>query len=277
MPICAYCSKNVPRLTREHLFTKGLDELIIPPGETTHFFSERIPSKFVGAELTVKDVCASCNNTVLSQLDAHMIQWVKNHPVSHVAFGQSVSVSYDYDKMLRWLLKFGFNSARVHADFSGDSALLQRTRGYILGLSNRPRRIRLSAGVYHSFVPTTPKEIESFGTDPLYPFAFHTSVMKSVYRSQYKFTVRLVSLGAFGFLIVLFEPSAPDAEVTRLGDLVHSRFNYFRLLVPEQNSVRLEASGESTLACMEDHFRYQGILYGPKFDEFYSRHAKGTH
>jgi hypothetical protein len=270
MTVCAYCGKNEGSLTREHLFPRALDQLIVTPANKSHFFSERIPDKFVLAELMVKDVCASCNNVVLSKLDNYLTEWVRKYAMRYFSFGESVVISYDYDKMLRWILKFTFNFARVNPDFSGDADLLKRFRRYILGHAKRPSRMRLSAGLVYSFVPTTKEELTLMGSEPVHPSAIRSSIVATNYKSQYKFSVRRVSLGAFAFLLLVFEPAAPASQINELGMLLDSALPGFRVLKPEDTSRKLTASSESTMDAFRDYAHLQGIPYDSLFKKFHN-------
>ena len=48
MPVCAYCGCN-SQLTREHLFPKGVDALLLDE-EDGHYFLERSPNHFTHGE-----------------------------------------------------------------------------------------------------------------------------------------------------------------------------------------------------------------------------------
>jgi hypothetical protein len=270
MPACAFCGSDKESLTREHLFPKGIDALIIRPSEDHHFFSERIPAKFVDGELTVKDVCGSCNNRALSELDAYMTLWVREH-ARYFSRGESIVVKYEYDKLLRWLLKFAFNHSRVNPDFSGDVGLLKRSRGYILGQAKKPKRVHLWAGLVYSYVPTA-DELRMFGNDaPIHPDAIRSSIVRTNFKSQYQFSVRRVSLGAFAFLFLIFEPSAPALEVSTLAGLLETHMKGIRLLSVSGTHVKLTASSENTMEAWRDHMQLQAIPYEELLKKFQTR------
>jgi len=258
-------------MTREHLFPKALDELICAPYKETQYFSERIPSKFVESELKVRDVCANCNNNILGQLDAYATQWAREHATRHFSHEESGFISFEYDKLLRWLLKFTFNFARVHSDFSGDADLLRRFRGYILGQAKRPPRIRLSAGLVYSYVPTAEEAKFRGSSEAIHPDAIRSSLVITKIKSQYKFTVRRVSIGAFSFLILVFEPAAPASAVTKLGAFLDKQLVGFRVLQPQNTRLELKASGENTLEAWRDHIQLQGKPYNKLYEEFRRR------
>ena len=66
--VCAYCAKEAP-LTREHLWPGGIIKRA--KDLNTSYFGKL--NKFIDAELTIKDVCAECNNGPLSELDTSVV------------------------------------------------------------------------------------------------------------------------------------------------------------------------------------------------------------
>lgn len=268
MPVCAYCGKSETALTREHLYPKSLAQIFVKPevGSQSHFFSERIPGKYAAGELTVKDVCAKCNNGVLSDLDACQTKWAQKH-AKFFSKGESIMMSYEYDMMLRWILKFAFNSARVHN--ANDVNLLMRFRGYILGRAKRPARMRLSASLIYSFVPTTPEDIAAVGDKPLHPDLMRSSLLLlRNFSSKYELSARRVALGAFAFMVVAFEPSAPASELHALTTLIDRECPGFRVLDPSRTTCKLTASFENAVESLRDHAILQGIPYQNLFNEF---------
>jgi hypothetical protein len=85
------------------------------PGSKFGF--HRKAGKFVAWEVVVRDVCAGCNNGVLSRLDAYGEQFYRTNRCGHMPrFPERVQLQYDYHQLLRWLLKISFNSARMMGD-----------------------------------------------------------------------------------------------------------------------------------------------------------------
>ena len=133
---CAYCGSHSNPLTREHLFPKGIDSLLLEGDERSHFFLTRSPAYFVEGEPTVRDVCRVCNNGVLSEFDAYALGLLRQCN-RYLSEGETIVLYYDYDLLLRWLLKMCFNSARVH---DNNVDMVRRARRYILGKSINPKR-----------------------------------------------------------------------------------------------------------------------------------------
>ena len=62
----------------------------------------------------MKDVCDKCNNGRLDSLDAYGKEIYDWYFSSIVYEQETIDISFDADKLLRWLLKPSFNSRRAH-------------------------------------------------------------------------------------------------------------------------------------------------------------------
>jgi len=121
--MCAYCGLDKP-LTREHLWPASLhrrlmegdeDRLMGGDEEKHNSFWLAKLKKAIPSEPTIRDVCADCNNTVLSLLDAYICE-LFDHSFVHIPKRhERVEFEYDYHRLKRWLLKMCFNSARIHS------------------------------------------------------------------------------------------------------------------------------------------------------------------
>src|SRR5438128_4485061 len=101
MTSCAYCGSTA-RMTTEHVRPSFLYSK--HPGSKFGF--HRKAGKFVAWEAVVRDVCAGCNNGVLSTLDAYGEQFYRTNRCGHIhRFPERVQLQYDYHQLLRWLLK----------------------------------------------------------------------------------------------------------------------------------------------------------------------------
>jgi len=139
--VCAFC-KRQSRLTQEHLFPKSLlnhkkDER--KPDRSKRFLAKI--NKFVDGELTIGDVCAVCNNGVLSNLDGYFNEIYKRYICNYVALGQSKRFTYDFDRLARWLLKISYNHARVHD--SPDRSSLEKCVDFILHGKPKPKGLSI--------------------------------------------------------------------------------------------------------------------------------------
>jgi hypothetical protein len=86
-------------------------------------------------DFEIKDVCSSCNNGVLSELDAYgkslFLQFFREPAYR----GETFEFRYDHSLLVRWLLKLCFNSARVH---NADTYILKKYARYISRLEPMP-------------------------------------------------------------------------------------------------------------------------------------------
>src|SRR5271170_1789254 len=116
MKKCAYCSEIKSALTREHVFPNALDKEFRKDGSSMRepYWIDRLDEKMVGGEPTVKDVCQECNNVVLSQLDSYGLKLYKNYFCKIAEQNEMVKFEFDYDLLLRWILKLSYNSARAN-------------------------------------------------------------------------------------------------------------------------------------------------------------------
>lgn len=110
MKLCAYC-KCKKKLTREHVIPDWF--INIDQSEDDRTFSERAPNKFVN-DLVVRDVCRDCNNNHLSKLNSYGKGLHERYFQNYVYKDQDINFEYDYQKLLKWLLKCSYNSARVN-------------------------------------------------------------------------------------------------------------------------------------------------------------------
>lgn len=122
--VCAFCDQPAP-LTREHIWPRCIIERT--PSYSARYLGKT--EKFFEGELTVKDVCATCNNGVLSSLDDYICS-LYDRQLSRIALRrQPRTVLLDYPLLSRWLLKASYNSARANLS---DVAVLKQYAPYIL-------------------------------------------------------------------------------------------------------------------------------------------------
>jgi hypothetical protein len=131
---CAYCNKPCQQ-TREHVVPRWYNDT---PGDA-ETFSARAPLTHVKGDLIVRDVCTVCNSGVLASLDGYGKELYERYFATPVYAGDAVTFEYDGDRLLRWLLKLSYNSARAQ---NADVRVLREYRNVMLGGSPVPARIR---------------------------------------------------------------------------------------------------------------------------------------
>jgi hypothetical protein len=134
---CVYCGGQ-GEITREHLFPSWLHDRIGPMA----LLNVKTPAeKMITGEVTIRDVCHGCNCGPISVLDTYVCSLYDNYFKNFVMPGECVNFRYDFDLLVRGLLKIGYNAARV----SKWEINLSPYAGYIVGRDKRPARLQMLA------------------------------------------------------------------------------------------------------------------------------------
>lgn len=144
---CAFCDRAGP-LTKEHLWPKSLHKRLedASSGNRNYFWLNRL-KQVIASEPQVRDVCANCNNGVLSELDSYICDLFDAQLIHMPKQHETVTFSFDYHLLKRWLLKLSFNSARIHD--SPDRQALQVLRPYHHGSNLLGRSTQLFLQLVH--------------------------------------------------------------------------------------------------------------------------------
>lgn len=126
---CAYCDK-AENITKEHIFSNCLIERSKVDGA-------RIPEAdgFISPDLTIRDVCKSCNNKKISDTDNYVCNLYDDYFNKIIGDKEKVFFSYNFDLLGRWILKTSFNLARA-SGHEETGEYLKECREYIKGESN---------------------------------------------------------------------------------------------------------------------------------------------
>jgi hypothetical protein len=135
---CAFCGAT-NGLTNEHLFPRFLYKQI-GPGQGISVARTASGDKAVASQLQIADVCSGCNSGALSDLDQYARELHDKYFRNIVHRGDRVDLTFDFDLLLRWLLKIGYNFARSRRwIFSSKSDV----PAYVLGRIARPKGFRI--------------------------------------------------------------------------------------------------------------------------------------
>ncbi|WP_186896029.1 hypothetical protein [Undibacterium sp. CY21W] len=130
---CVYCD-GAGKRTREHVFPGFL----LKAAERQGVFYSNAAKGYFDADAVVKDTCDTCNNIILSALDAYVSGLYKKYLVRTLV--TSRTVRFDFERLLRWVLKVTYNAQRA---FGGCPRNLTHLRQYMLGRSARPSSLIL--------------------------------------------------------------------------------------------------------------------------------------
>jgi len=107
--LCAYCGGG-GSLTREHIIPDFLYRQY--PEHKFGYHSKA--RRYLKYEAKIHDVCMDCNSGPLSALDAYGKSFVEeNHCHRQFVERRDIHIWYDYDMLLRWLLKISYNMIRA--------------------------------------------------------------------------------------------------------------------------------------------------------------------
>jgi len=243
MDVCAYCDKSAD-LTKEHLIPKWLYNV------TKHYdwqTIDRVKNKTIDAEVMIGDVCANCNNIILGNLDAKAKELFHKYFENFIEKDHTISFSYDFDLLTRWLLKLAFNSSRVH---KSTQDYFIPYKPYIIGQSNLA--LKLALCVYLVF----PTEVEG-KTDAerkIYPEAIRFARIQHSDYEQFFDICNLIAINSFYF--ILLSPKDKNISANKWNELVElfliSNPSAVQLL-PQNNQQIISASKYSTLDVMKSY------------------------
>ncbi|WP_283589706.1 hypothetical protein [Oceanospirillum linum] len=204
---CAYCKKNQP-LTKEHIWPNGFIKRF---GSDGVIYNKKV-DRFFKSDPVIRDVCASCNNIKLSSLDRYLCELYDSYFHTVIAPGQPASFGYNYEKLLRGLLKISFNSARTQDEENGKIKAHDKFSDYILDGGYKPNDVQLRLLIVTSSTMHIP---EQGYTGQLEPEFFRCTDISYDGPLSNRFIVRAVIIKSYWFYIVLSKRREEKAKWNR--------------------------------------------------------------
>jgi hypothetical protein len=242
---CAYCRKTATS-TKEHLWPTSLHKRLYAANRqnANAFWLARLQRE-IPSEPQIRDVCANCNNVVLSELDNYICGLFDSTFVKIHRRHERVSFHYDYHLLKRWLLKLCFNAARIHDSI--DRFALEALRPYMLGLDERLGR-SVQLFVQLSF----PEEVPARELDPDSQSDEITTFEPRIHRVGHlhfrahglgQKLVRAVHLRSFSFYLAYWAPGGSRAEQDDFESIFTNCLPATSMLRPSDPDVQLECDG----------------------------------
>jgi hypothetical protein len=202
MKVCAYCNEN-KKLTREHIWPSTILRKYEDGLKT---YNPRTESYFTGDAL-IKDVCSECNSGKLSAIDSYLSKEYDKAFGTIVQPGESVLFRYDYELLLRSLLKISYNSARAHNALDSKTVKLHREFiPFILDGGYKPKimlRIQIVTAAHSVDLSTGDKEL-------IQPNLLRCAEIRALGISNSKFIVRMLAINSYWFYFIVAYKRQPQ-------------------------------------------------------------------
>lgn len=112
---CRYCSVD-EKMSGEHIIPSFIYKFVNDSGLPNLGWNQRAKN-IISAEFKVADVCKGCNNGPLSDLDAYGQKFLtSNGFLTQLFLKTTTDIYYDYNLLLRWLMKISYNAAAACND-----------------------------------------------------------------------------------------------------------------------------------------------------------------
>jgi hypothetical protein len=243
--VCAYC-KGASALTHEHLWPASLHSRLVAANQqaASDFWLARL-RKSIPNEPQIRDVCAKCNNGILSELDAYICSLFDNTFIHIPLRNDVILFEYEYHSLKRWLLKMCFNSARIHN--SADLFALEALVPYIL-----EKRENLGRSVQLFLQLSFPQQVPAEDIDPAsgsnQSFIFQPQMNRVgfayfVAPGIGKKLMRAVHLRSYSFFLAFWQPGRGLAEQIDFADVFTRHLTETALLKSSQAKIKLKCNG----------------------------------
>ena len=188
---CAYCGLAA-RPTDEHIWPNSLIDRYEGGLRT---YNPR-GNRFYRGDPVIKDVCGDCNSGRLTGLDNYICELFDKSMHRVLLPGESVRMEYNYDKLLRSLLKITYNSSRAMKQPKITEALARFSPFILNGGYHRNVSIRLQIVTASKAINIVTEEVRDFG-----PHALRTGTTAYQGPLRHRFFVRLVGINSFWFFL----------------------------------------------------------------------------
>ena len=258
--VCVYCGAVGP-LTREHIMPASILQRV-PPNSMRYIESAE---KVILTDPVIKDVCTSCNGGVLSRLDSYGCELFDTHFCNPPQPGKTVTFTYDFNQLSRWLLKISYNSARSskHEDAS---VLTQYVPDIIGGTSPN---IALCLDLIEPALEETTTEKGIAVVQTLNPRTLRISRMYSKNGYTPRLHIRrLVAIQGYWFALVI--PTAnnhSEDERQSEQELIISQWPNVSVLSPNRTAITLSTLGNNVVDMSKDNILAKAHLYQKAMDQ----------
>lgn len=264
MKKCAYCGEILGSpwhvKTDEHIIPDSLLKLYPEQDISIHNTLRFVDNR----GQTISDVCSSCNNGVLSELDSYGKQFIESSfyiPYKFSDYYSPFDITLNPELFVRWILKIAYNSLRCDKQ---DCCYINECIPYIMGKSSSyPKNVSLFLGIH---INLNPIPEECFAFTPLQitysPQFFLNSYMRVEKGEKLERFVlmkagQVISMRIANavVLLVLWKSDVSDEYKKEMITDLQDDFR-FRLIEPDINrySVRCVSSPTNVMLANYAHF-----------------------
>jgi len=184
MKKCSYCGNN-GKMTKEHIWPKCI--ITRAPELNNNYLASQ--NKMVLGELVISDVCGECNGKKLSKLDNYICSLYDKYFKTYKEEKKAFEFKYDYDLLLRSLLKITYNSSRT---IKKNNNYFEKYKEYILDGGKIREDILIKLDI------VTPGILNG---QKIYPKSTRCGFSDLGLRSN-NFSIRMVALNSYYFHII---------------------------------------------------------------------------
>lgn len=235
---CAFCDLNNQKLTREHVipdgFIRGMNR------EVTTTWSDKAPVRVFKGDIVIKDVCAKCNNGILSTLDNYAIKAITKYNGEINENTKKIFFKYDFDHISRWLLKVLYNSARSSNSIY-DSNVYKECAKYIL----EGGTCKVDFSVYMQFIDlkvNKSKDELIYHFDKMSEYSvdhFRISSFRIKGVTAYNCPMRLIIINSFVFFIIVYTKNTTQEEKVNIEASFQKYYPRAKKLIKETKKMKL--------------------------------------
>ncbi|MCP1426264.1 hypothetical protein J3D43_004780 [Paenibacillus xylanexedens] len=178
-------------LTKEHVFP----DFLFKKDPDYGFGYNGGAGKYTLSADQIKDVCQDCNNVILSKLDSYGKDLCDKYFDSFI-HTQPITFEYDYNLLLRWILKISYNAARA---YKTSTVEFESYIPYILGEENNPKLYTLLLG--------NVMKVSTYNGEEFPPNIFAATYLFPLDGARSPELFRMVYIRSYMFIIIGWEKS----------------------------------------------------------------------
>ncbi|EOZ4596638.1 hypothetical protein [Morganella morganii] len=229
---CVFCGVGT-ELTKEHIYPSGIIKSLKTSQIDLLTINDRKDTPFKG-DPVIKDVCGSCNNGPLSKLDSYFVDAFNDYMSVPLEPGDDITFEYNYNLLLRELLKISYNSARAANGNYDAVTVLKRFSSYIISGYKKPSGIMLSLQIVTSANQLDTLTNRVVGS--LKPYLLRNGTINGLGLNTNNYLVRMVAFNSFWFYLLMPKRNVNSKKKKEFWDEFKKKNHLHGILLKERES-----------------------------------------